>query len=441
VGLVSEAAPGPADGDADGSTAALRDEVRAWLERHWDPDLTVDEWWRRVAAAGWTAPHFRPEHGGRGLGMRAVATVRSTFAAHGALLPPGGLGLLMAAPTILVHGTPEQVARHVPPILDGQIAWCQLFSEPGAGSDLAGLTTRAERDGDGWIINGQKVWSSMARQCDYGMLLARTDLSVPKHAGISWLAFPLDQPGVTIRPLREMTGEAVFNEIFLDDAVCEADSVIGGAGNGWAVTQTTLHFERTGIGAGGVHAGFPSPGPKGGTLGRRAGEAARESAPVNNKVLAPQDVIDLAHATGRAGDPVVRQEIARLVAFSQTGRWNAARARASAARGGGGEAASIGKIAQTRIIKQAAQIAAAMLGPDALLGAPDGPQGGRFTEALAFSPASSIYGGTDEIQRNIVAERSLGLPRDVAPDRGVPYGEVLRRREARPDSDGDAQGG
>ena len=128
----------------------------------------------------------------------------------------------MAAPTILTHGTPDQIARHVPPILEGRVGWCQLFSEPGAGSDLAGLTTRAVRDGDRWIITGQKVWSSMAREADYGMLLARTDPDVPKHAGISWFAFRLDQPGVTIRPLREMTGDAMFNEVFLDGAICDA---------------------------------------------------------------------------------------------------------------------------------------------------------------------------------------------------------------------------
>src|SRR6185295_680149 len=192
--------------------------------------------------------------------------VRSAFGKFGALLPPGGLGLLMAAPTILTQGTPEQIARLVPPILEGQVNWCQLFSEPGAGSDLAGLTTRATRDGDKWIISGQKVWSSQAMQSDYGMLLARTDFDVPKHQGISWFAFRLDQPGVTIRPLREMTGDAVFNEIFLDDAVCDAADLIGGEGNGWAVTQTTLYFERTGIGAGGGHVGWPPPGPKGGML-------------------------------------------------------------------------------------------------------------------------------------------------------------------------------
>src|SRR3546814_7621479 len=163
----------------------------------------------------------------------------------------------MAGPTILTHGTPDQIARHVTPILEGQLGWCQLFSEPGAGSDLAGLTTRATRDGDRWIISGQKVWSSEAMQCDYGMLLARTSFDVPKHKGISWFAFKLDQPGVTIRPLREMTGDAVFNEVFLDDAVVADADLIGGEGNGWMVTQTKLHLERTGIENGGSHAGFP----------------------------------------------------------------------------------------------------------------------------------------------------------------------------------------
>ncbi|MFI5043780.1 MAG: acyl-CoA dehydrogenase family protein, partial [Acidimicrobiales bacterium] len=168
------------------ASSELREEVRAWLADNWDPDLEVTDWWRVVAEAGWTAPHFTPQQGGRGLHRRASATVRSAFAAYGALRPPGGLGLLMAAPTILTHGTPEQVERLVPPILDGRVAWCQLFSEPGAGSDLAGLTTRAVRDGDRWIINGQKVWSSQALESDYGMLLARTDLDRPKHHGISW---------------------------------------------------------------------------------------------------------------------------------------------------------------------------------------------------------------------------------------------------------------
>src|SRR5699024_10125323 len=150
---------------------------------------------------------------------------------YGALRPPGGLGLLMAAPTILTQGNPDQIARHVPPILDGRRGWCQLFSEPGAGPDLAGLTTRAERDGARWIITGPKVWASAAQVSDYGMLRARTNFDVPKHKGISWFAFELDQPGVTIRPLREMTGHAVFNEVFIDEAVCADADLVGGEGN------------------------------------------------------------------------------------------------------------------------------------------------------------------------------------------------------------------
>ena len=408
--------------------AELWAEVQDWLSEHWDPDLTVDEWWKLVADAGWTAPHLAPEQGGRGLPRRAPIVVRSAFAKHGALLPPGGLGLLMAAPTILTHGTPEQVQRFVPPILEGQANWCQLFSEPGAGSDLAGLTTRATRDGDRWIVNGQKVWSSMAMTSDHGMLLARTDFDVPKHKGISWFAFRLDQPGVTIRPLREMTGHAVFNEVFFDEAVVDDADLIGGAGNGWTVTQTTLHFERTGIGAGGAHAGFPDPGPKGGMLGRRAGDAALDEPPNQKLTLAYEDVVDLARRTGRTDDPTVRQGLARLYTFAETGRWNALRGKAEAQQGGGQNVASIGKIGQTRVVKLAAQLGTQILGADGLLAGPDGVDDGVFAEAMVFSPASSIYGGTDEIQRNIVAERSLGLPREPAPDRDQPYGDVLRSR-------------
>ena len=401
-------------------------EVQAWLTESWDPDLSVDEWWKRVADAGWTAPHLTPEQGGRGLSRRSPTVVRSAFAKFGALLPPGGLGLLMAAPTILTQGTPEQIARHVPPILEGQRNWCQLFSEPGAGSDLAGLTTRATRDGDRWIISGQKVWSSMAMTSDYGMLLARTDFDVPKHKGISWFAFPLDQPGVTIRPLREMTGHAVFNEVFLDEAVCDAADLIGGEGNGWMVTQTTLHFERTGIGAGGTHAAFPDPGPKGGMLGRRAGDAALDEAPNQKLTLGFEDVVELARRTGRSSDPHVRQDLARLYAFTETGRWNALRGRAEAAKGGGQSVASTGKLSQTRVVKLAARLGMDILGPAGLLTGGDGLDDGIYAEAMVFSPASSIYGGADEIQRNIIGERSLGLPREPAPDRGKPFGEVLR---------------
>jgi alkylation response protein AidB-like acyl-CoA dehydrogenase len=419
---------GRAGDDAPRPHAELWDEVTRWLDDNWNPDLTVDEWWKAVAAAGWTAPHLAPDQGGRGLGRRSPGVVRSAFHRYGALRPPGGLGLLMAAPTILTQGTPEQVERFVPPVLDGSVGWCQLFSEPGAGSDLAGLTTRAERDGDRWVITGQKVWSSQAMQADHGMLVARTSFDVPKHQGLSWFALRLDQPGVTIRPLREMTGDAVFNEVFLDGAVCDDADLIGGEGNGWTVTQTTLHYERTGIGAGGSHAGFPMPGPKGGFLGRRAGDAARDEPDNAKLIVGYDDIARLARDRGRAGDPLIRQDLARLHTYSRLGLWNAQRGKAESARGGGQAVASIGKLLQTRIVKLAATLALDVLGPHGTLAGGDAVEEGVFSKAMVFSPASSIYGGTDQIQRNIVGERSLGLPREPAPDRGVPFGEVLRSR-------------
>jgi alkylation response protein AidB-like acyl-CoA dehydrogenase len=412
-------------GTSDVAREELRAEVRAWLDENWNPDLSADDWWQIVHEAGWSAPHLPPEQGGRSLHPAAINTVRSVFAEAGALRPPGGLGFLMAAPTILTHGTPDQIARHVPPILAGAVGWCQLFSEPGAGSDLAGLTTRAERDGDRWVLNGQKVWSSMAMEADYGMLLARTDFDVPKHAGISWFAFPLDQPGVTIRPLREMTGEAVFNEVFLDDAVCDDADLIGGQGNGWKVTQTTLFFERSGLSSG-AHSGWPAPGPKGGFLGRRAGDAAHDPVPTNDKIVRLAELIELAQARGRTADPHLRQDLARLHTLVELGHWNGERAKAEIAKGGNPSVASTGKLVQTMITKRSAELGVAILGADAMLAAPHGFDGGRFASAMVFSAASSIYGGTDQIQRNIVAERSLGLPREDLPGKGQPYGEVLR---------------
>ena len=417
----------PEEQDSD-STPGLAGEVTAWLDAHWDPDLPVEDWWRLVGRAGWTAPHLPVEQGGRGLSRRDATRVRSLFASYGALRPPGGLGLLMAGPTILTHGTPEQIERHVPPILEGRLAWCQLFSEPGAGSDLAGLTTKAERDGDHWIITGQKVWSSQALESDYGMLLARTDPDAVKHAGISWFAFELDQPGVTIRPLTEMTGDAVFNEVFLDGAVCADADLIGGQGNGWAVTQTTLFFERSGIGAGGGHAGFPKPGPKGGALGRSAGDAAGDEPPGGNIIISLPDLITLVRRTGRDTDANIRQKLARLATYTDIGGWNAQRGKAE---GGGGAVVTIGKLVQTKIMKLSSEIALDILGADGMLTGADGPDGGRYAHAFVFAPASSIYGGTDEIQRNIVAERSLGLPKEVPPDKGVPFAEARRRQAAR----------
>ena len=421
-----------AEQDSDGWAERLRADLRGWLAENWDPALDVPAWWQRVADAGWTAAHFPADKGGMGLPSQATGIVREEFTKFGALSPPGGLGMLMAAPTILTHGTPEQIERFVPPILNGSVAWCQLFSEPGAGSDLAGLTTRAQRDGDKFIINGQKVWSSGALQSDYGMLLARTDFDVPKHAGISWFAFSLNQPGVDVRPLREMTGQALFNEVFFDDAVVPAEDLIGGEGNGWAVTQTTLFYERVGIGAGGSFGRAPNAGVKNGIFTQSsAGEAAKAFAtPSGPATVALPDLIALAHAQGRADDPGIREKLATLACYTDTGRWTARRSVVAEDPATANRLALLGKVAQTRIVKLAAEIGVELIGPDGMLWPPDGTGKGRFSEYFAFSSASSIYGGTDQIQRNVISERVLGLPREAGPGRTTPYREVLESQRS-----------
>jgi alkylation response protein AidB-like acyl-CoA dehydrogenase len=419
---VTDTVAAPVD-DAD-----LLVEVSAWLDEHWDPDLTVAQWWDLVGRSGWTAPHFPREWGGLAYSRRSVVAVRAAFQRHGAVQPPGGMGLLMAAPTILSHGTEDQIERLVTPIYDGSVAWCQLFSEPGSGSDLAGLSTRATRDGDHWVITGQKVWSSGAMDADLGMLLARTDVDVPKHAGISWFAFRLDQPGVTIRPLVEITGHALFNEVFFDEAVVADADLIGGLNNGWAVANTTLMFERVGIGAGGTMSGFPPPGPKGGFLDLRAGDAAQRRAPASaGRVLTIEELCELARTYGRDRDPLIRQKLARLVECTRTGEWTAKRSVAETARGRGAGLANVGKLAQTRIAKLSAEIGCEIIGPDATLWDPDGARAGRYAEAVVFAAASSIYGGTDQIQRNVIGERALGLPKEPDPNKGLSFREVQER--------------
>jgi len=253
-------------------------EVTAWLEENWDPDLTVEEWWDRLGRSGWAVPTWPVEWYGKGLSRSEGVRVMQTISAFGALGAPGGLGTLLAGPTIAVHGTEDQKERYLLDIATGKKAWCQLFSEPGAGSDLAGLNTRAELDGDEWVVNGQKVWTSGGHWSDLGILLARTDPDVPKHQGITYFALDMHQPGVEIRPLRELTGRAMFNEVFLTDVRVPDDAAIGGINNGWAVANTTLMFERSGLGAGGGGGSVAAlPGTVGGDLVR---PPATSSAPV-----------------------------------------------------------------------------------------------------------------------------------------------------------------
>ena len=227
----------------------LRAELDAWIDANWDPDIVVREWWQRLSSVGLTNPGLTQPFG-KGWGRSETRILAAALRERGAIGSPAGLGMLLAAPTILAHGSDTQIDQYVPRILDGTDAWCQLFSEPGAGSDLAGLQTKAIRDGDEWVITGQKVWTSEGQHADLGMLIARTDPDAPKHRGISWFAFPMRQEGVEVRPLREMTGRSLFNEVFIDEARVSHQDLIGELNDGWRVANTTLTVERAGIGGG-----------------------------------------------------------------------------------------------------------------------------------------------------------------------------------------------
>jgi alkylation response protein AidB-like acyl-CoA dehydrogenase len=225
-------------------TEDVRAALLAWLQDAWDPELSLAEWRTRLAQSGWAAPTWPGRLGGRSLAASAASIVTPTLAEFGAVGPPEGPGMSLAAPTLLEHGSRELQARFLPPTVAGQITWCQLFSEPGAGSDLAGLTTKAELAGSEWHVSGQKVWNTSAHHADYGLLLARTDPDVPKHHGLTYFVLPMRQPGVEVRPLRQANGHASFNEVFLDQARIPASLVIGTVDGGWRVALTTLAHER-----------------------------------------------------------------------------------------------------------------------------------------------------------------------------------------------------
>ena len=428
------------------ATEAYLDDLAAWLESEWDPDLTVAEWWEKLGAEGWSAPAWPAEFYGRGLSGADAVRVQRAIADHGALGAPGGLGLLLAGPTIVTHGSDEQKKLWLRDIVTGQAGWCQLFSEPGAGSDLAGVSSRAIRDGDEWIVNGQKVWTSAGHVADMGMLIARTDPDAPKHRGISYFGIDMHQPGIEVRPLREMTGRALFNEVFLTDARVSADDVIGGLGQGWAVANTTLAFERAGLGAGGgsAAAGAATPGTVSGDLDRRAGDFVGGGARRRGEGGGPSAlagaytlVVEAARGSGRLEDPIVRQALMRLHTANELARIGAQRLKAEKAAGrdipGFGNMA---KLSMSEILRQASQLGLDVLGPAGTLHAYDGAGrkvltdaptsdlGPMIAEIALFAPGPSIYGGTDQIQRNIIGERVLGLPKEPGPDKNTPFSEL-----------------
>jgi alkylation response protein AidB-like acyl-CoA dehydrogenase len=420
-------APGPAE------AGAVLAELRDWIGANWDPGLSLAAWRQRLADSGWACPDWPRDCCGRGVAAAVAAQVTATLAAAGIPGPPEGVGVTLAAPVIIEHGSGELTRRLVRATVTGQITWCQLFSEPGAGSDLAGLAARAEPDGaGGWLVTGQKVWSTGAATADFGLLLARTDPGVPKHEGITAFALPMRQPGVQVRPLRQMNGHASFNEVFLDGARVPEGNMIGRPGSGWRVARATLARERrlaTSVPRPTLAASGP-PGDAETSLAWREAIAERVAATEPHKWY-PQRagradlVTERARAGGRAADPLIRQEIARLTELALSARWTAARAAAARAAGQApGPEGSLGKLASSRIARQAARVHAMIAGPSALLAGDGSPRSGVITEILLSVPAISIAGGTDEIQRTIIAERILGLPREPDAGRDLPFRDL-----------------
>jgi alkylation response protein AidB-like acyl-CoA dehydrogenase len=419
------------------TASTVRREARDWIEENFDPELSVRAWLERLADSGWAAPAWPAEWYGRGLPPDLAVVVYEEFNRVDAVGPPAGLGIMLAAPTIIANGSDDLKRQFIRAMLVGDDLWCQLFSEPGAGSDLAGLQTRAERDGDEFIVNGQKVWTSGGQIADYGMLLARTDPDVPKHRGISYFALPMNQPGVEVRPLIQMTGESGFSEVFFSDARVPASAIIGELNGGWAVALSTLGFERT-------------------SLGTASGQGFRLSAPGGSRFLQQQEasvgefiaasksnarsfgtgstamtgggigpLVTLAAEFGRAHDPEVRQQIVRLYTLASANSWNGQRASAALKAGGrAGPEASLGKLMASRVARQWRDTASLVAGPQAILAGDDGPLDGRLASQMLATPGPSIYGGSDQIQRNIISERVLGLPREADPSRTMPFREL-----------------
>jgi acyl-CoA dehydrogenase len=384
--------------------AAIRAEARAWLDENW-PAFTAEHpdpgrydperartWQKRLASGGWGAPAWPAEYGGRGFGPLEATVWGQERARAGATIPFNVVGFGMAGPTIISHASPEQKQRYLPPLLGGEEIWCQLFSEPGAGSDLASLTTRAVRDGDDWIVTGQKVWSSSAHDADWGLLLARHDFDVPKHKGLVYLLADMRSPGIEVRPLKQMDGGAHFNEVFLSDVRVPHANRLGEPGDGWRIAITTLMHERMSIGS--ATGGYVFPF-------ERLTKIARDRSP--NGV-----------------DALTRDDLARVFTQKRILELLNARILAKIGRGQIPDAeGSIVKLVLANLVTDMASVGMRLLGSDGSVMGETGVQG-----AFLGGPAFHIGGGTDEIQKNLIGERVLGLPKDPSPDKNVPFGTL-----------------
>jgi alkylation response protein AidB-like acyl-CoA dehydrogenase len=407
--------------------AEVRAEVREWLTANWNLDISVVEWRSKLADSGWGMPQWPRDWYGRGLPVGFARVVEEEFANVGAVgVAKSGVRLLAAA-TLLEHGTDLQKKKFLRRILTGEDTWCQFFSEPGSGSDLAGATTRAELNGDYWIINGQKVWTTSAHHADHGLLLARTDWDAPKHEGLSYFVIDVRQPGVDVQPLRQMNGHASFNQVFFTDAKVPVENLVGRVNEGWKVAMTTLAHERRGAD------GLATPSKRAARVGRVHAEERAENEKANEPYKwYPQRagrvdlIIERAKETGSNRDPGVRQEIAKLRILSKSAEWTARRARAAQQQGRPqGPEGSLGKLAASHVARACARVHTLMTGTEAMLTGKESPRDGIIAEILVSVPAVSIAGGTDEIQRNIIAERVLELPKEPRLDTG-PFRSVRR---------------
>ncbi|MBX6391184.1 MAG: acyl-CoA dehydrogenase family protein [Frankia sp.] len=402
----------------------VRAEVAAWLAENFQPGASGPQWREKLVDSGWAAPTWPVEWYGRGLPRDMRKVVTEEFTRAGARAPALDVTQLFAN-TILAHGTEEQKKAFVRPLALGEHRGCLLYSEPGAGSDLAALQTRAERDGDTWVVNGQKVWTSGAREATHGFLVARTDWDVPKHRGLTFFWIPMDQPGIEVRPIHQVTGGSEFNEVFLADAVVPDTHRLGEVNDGWRVLQTALGFERLIMGS--VAGGGPRQRRR--AAGAAATLADRQS-PWTRKI-GGADYIELAKQVGKAADPVTRQEIAYLYTLEKVNVWNSLRARADSGRGAASPLASIGKLAMSRIVHTGVAVTTNLLGTASVLDGDTDPVAAEVNRSSFAAFVTSIGGGTDQIQRNIIGERVLGLPKEPEVDRNMPFREVRKAQAVR----------
>ena len=385
---------------------AYASQAKAWLAETPIPENTGTEVSREFMAklydAGYSGISWPAEYGGQGLSNVEERVFQQ--AARGKALPTGvfGIGFGMCGPTLLSLGTEEQKKRYIRPLLRGEEIWCQLFSEPGAGSDLASLSTTAVRDGDEWVVNGQKVWTSLAHQSAYGVLIARTNPDAPKQQGISYFICPMDAPGIEIRPIIEMTGGHTFNEVFLTDVRLPAENLVGQVDDGWRLAKVTLSNERVSLSSGGALWGM---GPTAETL------------------------LDVVRDAGGAPDPITRDRLAELYIESEILRLIRLRTITAAIKGTQpGPEASVRKILADEHGQRIMELAVDMAGPGGMLTdvGPLGSPVGLWHFGFLFSPALTVGGGTGDVQRNIVAEKVLGLPHDVDVEQGRTWAESRR---------------